>query len=76
MQAHLKLVGVYIKPWVSISSNNSNDCTGIQCNMVKYLAKSLNFTFDFIDEKEGNGYQLKNGTWTGVLGRFQRKVIN
>ena len=75
MQAHLKLVGEFLEPWISRESTNIR-CYGIQCNMVKYLTKSMNFTYELIDDRTGNGFQLKNGIWTGVLGRFERGVNN
>ena len=74
IRSHLKLVADFISPWIVIENNNYRDCKGIQCDMVKYLAKSLNFTFEIINENQGNGYQMENGTWTGMLARFVTKV--
>ena len=74
MHNHLRLVADLLEPWIRIKNQNFRDCEGIQCDMVKYFAKSLNFSFEIINENQGPGYQLENGTWTGVCARFAKEV--
>ena len=74
MVNHLRLASHMLGPWISIRNNNTHDCYGIQCNLVKYLAKSLNFTFELIQENDGNGHQWKNGTWTGMVAKYIKNV--
>ena len=69
---HLRILGTVFKPWLTIKSNN--DCEGIQCDLIKYLSRSMNFTFEFIGQVIGTGHQLPNGSWTGCIGRIDRDV--
>ena len=60
------------KPWIYV--NNQTNCEGILCHLIKYLSKSLNFSYNLILDDEGQGFKLPNGQWSGVFGRFQRNV--
>ena len=74
MIRHLRLVGEMLRPWIEIVGNDNTQCIGIQCKLIKYLSSSLNFTFEIFEEKAGPGYELQNGSWTGMMGRIQRNV--
>ena len=69
---HLRILGTEFDPWISIKS--INDCEGIQCDLIKYLSRSLNFTFEFVKQEIGTGNRLPNGSWTGCIGRIDRNV--
>lgn len=73
MSRHLRLVAELCRPWILL--NNDQVCTGIQCNLLKYLARSLNFTYQIITTKDGSGFQLDNGSWTGMIGMIERNVL-
>ena len=75
MATHLRLASNMLAPWVSIHTNDTKDCYGIQCNLIKYLARSLNFTFELIEE-QGHGHRMRNGTWRGMVARFFKNVGN
>ena len=73
MVKHLRLVGDLIAPWLKLE-NNQSICSGIQCNLMKYLARSFNFSYEIIGVKDGPGYQLPNGSWTGMIGKILSNV--
>ena len=74
MNKHIRLVAELIKPWINKINNNNQTCDGIQCHLLVYLARSLNFTYDIKTTKDGSGYQLENGSWTGMTGIIERNV--
>lgn len=73
MISHIKLVGNLIKPWI-VPSNNFADCTGIQCQLAKYIATSMNFTFELLHEKNGPGFKINQTNWSGMIGRIFNDV--
>jgi len=49
MYSHLRLFIVPHNPWIVINKNiDKQYCEGIQCDLIKYVSKSLNFTYEFI----------------------------
>ena len=71
----LKLAASSYEPWMLLFMDNKYDCQGIACHLVKYISRSMNFTFEFVFQKEiGSGYQLPDGNWTGAIGLIQRGV--
>ena len=74
MSTHLRLVAEVIAPWIQLVNSSNHYCIGIQCNMLNYIARSLNFTYEIVATKEGPGYQLANGSWTGLIGKIERNV--
>ena len=76
MNKHVGLVAEMVRPWIYKINNNHNNstCGGIQCHLLVYLARSLNFTYDIKTNKDGSGYQLENGSWTGMIGIIERNV--
>ena len=70
---NLKLLVTPFDPWMIL--NNKYDCKGIACDIFKFIARSMNFTFELIaEEKTAHGYKLPDGNWTGTIGFFQRGV--
>ena len=75
MNPHLRLVLDPHKPWIIINKTIDRQyCEGIQCNLLKYISKSMNFSYEFLIDKQGMGYRLKNKTWNGFMGRIARNV--
>jgi len=75
MYSHLRLVINSHNPWIIVNQTiDKQYCEGIQCELLKYVSKSLNFTYEFICDKMGMGYQLENKTWNGFFGRIDRNV--
>jgi len=75
MYSHLRLVIDPHNPWIIVNQTiDKQYCEGIQCQFLKYVSKSLNFSYQFIVEKEGVGRQLQNKSWTGFFGAIHRNV--
>ena len=47
MEKHLRVVAPRIVPW--IFRINDHECNQILCELIKYLSKSLNFTYNLIE---------------------------
>ena len=54
--------------------NNDKELHGINIDILKYLSRSLNFTYEIIRERNGPGYQSENKSWTGMIGRIYDQV--
>jgi len=50
MPDHLTLTAIPHKPWFYYINNDYDNCLGIQCDIIKYLSRSLNFTFKVLLE--------------------------
>ncbi len=75
MYSHLRLAINPHNPWIVINETiDKQYCKGIQCEILKYVSKSLNFTYEFIRESDGPGYELSNGSWKGHIGRIVKDV--
>ena len=74
MNSHLRLVSSTFAPWITFKNGLDKGCEGIQCDLIKYLSKSFNFTYEFIKQKIGTGLRLANGSWTGTIGRIHQGV--
>jgi hypothetical protein len=49
MYSHLRLVIYPHNPWIVINETiDKQYCEGIQCDLLKYVSKSLNFSYEFI----------------------------
>ncbi|GAB6023823.1 hypothetical protein CHUAL_008566 [Chamberlinius hualienensis] len=70
----LKLAVYHDPPYV-IFDHESNALTGFDVEVVNILANHLNFSYSFKVVSDGYGVLLPNGTWTGIIGLIQRKVI-
>ena len=73
MTNHLRLTGVTFAPFIFLKDNDKNYCDGINCNLIKYLSRSLNFTFEFIKYSHF-AFLPKNGNWSGPFEIIQRGV--
>ena len=67
MTKHITIVASAIKPWFYYLGQNKNDCFGIQCNIINYLARSLNFTYNVLISMNGIGVKLPNNSWSGAI---------
>ncbi len=75
MYSHLRLAIDPHNPWIVINETiDKQYCEGIQCQLLKYVSKSLNFTYEFIIDRGENGYELSNGSWNGFIGRIFKNV--
>lgn len=74
MTTHLRLVAELQAPWIVLVNNNNRRCRGLQCDLLNYLSRSLNFTYEISSTKEGPGLELANGSWTGLIGKIQSNV--
>jgi len=75
MYSHLRLIIDPNIPWIYVNQTiDKQYCEGIQCQLLKYVSKSLNFSYEFVFEKEGIEYGLENKTWTGFMGAINRNV--
>ena len=58
----LKLAASAFAPWTFLSSDDKYDCEGVGCHLVKYIARSMNFTLELVFQKVvGTGSQLPDG---------------
>jgi hypothetical protein len=75
MYSHLRLVIDPHNPWIVINETiDKQYCEGIQCQLLKYVSKSLNFTYEFIRESDGIGHELSNNSWKGFIDRIFNNV--
>ena len=74
MYEHLRLTATHFMPFMDLSDNDIYNCKGITCNLIKYLSRSLNFTFDLVINNVREYKQLENGSWTSVIGLIQSGV--
>lgn len=75
MYSHLRLVVDPHYPWIVVNQAiDKQYCKGIQCELLKYVSKSLNFTYEYILDKHGDGDQLRNKTWIGSVGTIFNNV--
>jgi hypothetical protein len=52
MYSHLRLVIEPHNPWIVINETiDKQYCEGIQCDLLKYVSKSLNFSYEFITDE-------------------------
>lgn len=73
MNSHLRLfIGAFF-PWITINKTiNDQYCNGILCDLLKYVSKSLNFTYEYISLKQVVGDQVKSKT----LPEFFASILN
>ena len=70
---HLRIVSYkQQKPWMM--RKGQNDCQLVLCELIKYLSRSMNFTYNFIDVTHFGIFNAQNQSWSGAMGRFQRNV--
>ena len=75
MNSHLRLVIAPHNPWIIVNETIDRQyCEGIQCDLLKYISKSFNFSYEFIIEKYGLGIQLENKSWDGMIGKIHRNL--
>ena len=74
MYEQITLVASGKEPWFYYTKQNNNYCYGIQCNLINYLARSLNFTYNVIIDTNGKGFQLPNNSWSGKIGKLFSNV--
>ena len=72
MTPHVRLIAQSINPW--FKAQRKNTYSGIQVNMMSYIARSLNFTYEILINNGGSGNKLDNGTWTGFIGKIMNNV--
>ena len=73
MPIHLNLFINAFMPWMSVRADN--DCEGILCHLLKYVSKSMNFSYTLFGQNESLGTKLANGSWTGGISHLQTNVI-
>jgi len=71
MNKIIKLILNPNEPW--IYDINGQNCKGIQCQLLLYVSKSMNFSYQFIID-DFQSTPFPNGTWTGFMGRMQQNV--
>ena len=72
---NLKIAASEYEPYMILNRNDKEECEGIACHLIKYIARSMNFTFDLIIQEEiETGDQLPDGNWTGAIGLIQSGV--
>ena len=59
-----------------IYTNKKNALEGYEVDVISELAKFLNFTYQMIDCQMDWGQLLDNGSWDGLVGMIQNKVIS
>lgn len=75
MDKNLKIIVNQYPPWMILSKTDPNHCEGVSCEIIKYLSRSINFTYQFVHQNGiDTGQQLENGTWTGSIGLIQSGV--
>jgi hypothetical protein len=75
MYAHLRLDVNPHNPWIVINETiDKQYCEGIQCQLLKYVSKSLNFSYEFITDGNRTGHKSSNNSGTGAIGRIFRNV--
>ncbi len=75
MNSHLRLDIYPHNPWIVINETiDKQYCKGIQCKLLKYVSKSLNFSYEFIIEVNETRSESSNELWTGAFGRIFRNV--
>lgn len=58
-------------PWsVPVEDEHGKiEWTGYCIDLIKKLAKDMNFTYDLVIPKDGQfGFKMKNGQWSGLVG--------
>jgi hypothetical protein len=54
MNSHLRLDVYPVNPWIVINETIDKEyCKGIQCELLKYVSKSLNLSYQFITGGKG-----------------------
>ena len=75
MYDHLRLTATPLMPYMDlIDHDHKLGCKGITCHVIKYLSRSLNFTYDLVTFKGPVIEVLKNGSWGGTFGYIERGV--
>jgi hypothetical protein len=53
MYSYLRLTTDPHNPWILVNETiDKQYCEGIQCDVLKYISKSFNFTYEFIRERD------------------------
>ncbi len=62
--SHLKIViEPFIDPWITVNEiSDKPNCNGIQCQLLNYVSKSMNFSFEFVYEAYETGHKLDNNS--------------
>ena len=74
MSEHLTIVADAYEPWIYFIDLIKGKCIGIQCEIINYLSRSLNISYNIITVSTGAGTLLPNNTWTGFFGKFINNV--
>jgi hypothetical protein len=75
MNSHLRLDIYPHNPWIVINETiDKQYCEGIQCELLKYVSKSLNFSYQFIIDGNEARSESSSEPWTRVVGRIFRSV--
>ena len=67
MSKYITILSSGLKPWFYYLDQAKSDCSGIQCDIINYLARSLNFTYNVIINTNGIGSKLPNNSWSGAI---------
>ena len=73
MVVNLRVISSVKLPW--FKQINQTECIGHYCDILKYLARSANFSFSFVNFSGEFGRESKGNQWNGTIGQFQRNVI-
>ncbi len=75
MYSHLRLVINPYNPWIVINETiDKQYCKGIQCELLKYVSKSLNFSYEFVIGGNDKKDESSNELWTGRIDRIFKNV--
>ena len=74
---HLVLSGEKWKPFADFDENSVLLPGSIMLNVIEYLQKSLNFTWELRRPPDQLwGHQYENGSWSGMIGMLLAKEID
>ena len=74
MARHLSLTATQFLPFMNLTNQGEKICSGITCSLIKYVSRSLNFTFDLVTYNTKVSIEDENGNYDGVIGLIQKGV--
>ncbi len=75
MYSHLRLAINPHNPWIVINETiDKQYCEGIQCDLLKYVSKSLNFSYEFIIDDIEIENKSSDRLWTSDITLIHENV--
>ncbi|XP_041351058.1 glutamate receptor ionotropic, kainate 4-like [Gigantopelta aegis] len=66
--------GVQMSSFIySKTVDNATEYSGFSIDLLKALARRLNFTYEFVEPTHGTWGVLDNGSWNGLVGMMERR---